>query len=215
MMAAGIAGIGAQCAAGASIYLLDTTPPDALHAGFLERVTKELPQKVRVVSMREIETAMGELHAELTRRQASDSDDHEPIFFLINGIHRARVLRKAEDDFSFSSSDDAKPKPDKQLAEMLREGPPLGMHTIVWCDTAGNTSRALDRGGIKEFDWRVLFQMSATDSSMLIDSPEAGKLGLHRALLYSEEQGTIEKFRPYAMPDEGWVREVGSKLRGT
>ena len=59
----------------------------------------------------------------------------------------------------------------------------------------------------------MLFQMSATDSSMLIDSPEAGKLGLHRALLYSEEQGTIEKFRPYAMPDEGWVREISERLR--
>ena len=167
-----------------------------------------------MVPMRDIPDAMTELAAELTRRQTADTDDHEPAFLLINGIQRCRPLRKAEDDFSFSSMDEDKaPKPDKQLAELLREGPALGMHTLVWCDTAGNAQRSLDRNGIKEFDWRVLFQMSVTDSSMLIDAPEAGKLGLHRALLYSEEQGTIEKFRPYALMVEAWIKETARILR--
>jgi hypothetical protein len=52
--------------------------------------------------------------------------------------------------------------------------------------------------------------MSATDSSNLMDSPAASRLGTHRALLFSEEQGSFEKFRPYAPPSSewlGWVRE--------
>jgi hypothetical protein len=213
MMAAGIIGIGAQCSTKASVYVIDSTPPDAPHAGYLERIAATLPQQVRPVAMRDIGAAMSELAAELARRQESATDDHEPVFLFVHGIQRCRPLRKAEDDFSFSS-DDSGPKPDKQLAELLREGPALGMHTIVWCDTAGNASRALDRNGLKEFDWRALFQMSSTDSSMLIDTPEAGKLGLHRALLHSEEQGSAEKFRPYAVPDEAWAMDIGKHFLG-
>ncbi|HET6406645.1 MAG TPA: hypothetical protein VFG14_02100, partial [Chthoniobacteraceae bacterium] len=56
-------------------------------------------------------------------------------------------------------------------------------------------------------------QMSANDSASLIDSPKAGGLGLHRALLYNEQQGTLETFRPYAMPDAGWISEAGERLR--
>src|SRR2546430_12485844 len=52
-----------------------------------------------------------------------------------------------------------------------------------------------DRASMREFDNRVLFQMSAADSSNLIDSPAANKLGTNRALAYSEEQGVMEKFR--------------------
>ena len=70
----------------------------------------------------------------------------------------------------------------------------------------------MDRGAMREFDNRILFQMSANDSSNLIDSPAANKLGFHRALAYSEEQGVLEKFRPYALPDSDWYSEARSAL---
>jgi hypothetical protein len=54
--------------------------------------------------------------------------------------------------------------------------------------------------------------MSATDSSNLIDSPAGNKLGVNRALAYSEEQGSMEKFRPYAVPNAKWLAEVKEKL---
>jgi ABC-type Zn uptake system ZnuABC Zn-binding protein ZnuA len=65
---------------------------------------------------------------------------------------------------------------------------------------------------MRELDNRILFQMSATDSSNLIDSPAANKLGANRALAYSEEQGSMEKFRPYALPNEKWLAEVKQTL---
>ena len=66
---------------------------------------------------------------------------------------------------------------------------------------------------MREFDHRILFQMSAADSSNLIDSPAANKLGFYRALAFSEEQGVLEKFRPYAMPDKAWLAHVAERLR--
>ena len=72
--------------------------------------------------------------------------------------------------------------------------------------------RTLDRASLREFDNRILFQMSASDSSNLIDSPLANKLGANRALAYSEEQGVLEKFRPYALPSAEWLEEAKAQL---
>jgi len=59
---------------------------------------------------------------------------------------------------------------------------------------------------------RVVFQMSASDSASLIDSPLAATLGLHRALLYNDREGSLETFRPYAQPGGDWLEEVSSRF---
>jgi len=59
----------------------------------------------------------------------------------------------------------------------------------------------------------VVFQMSAEDSANLIDTPAASKLGPYRALFYSEEEGRLEKFRPYGLPSEAWFAWAGDRLR--
>ena len=61
---------------------------------------------------------------------------------------------------------------------------------------------------MKEFENRILFQMSANDSSTMIDTPAASKLGENRALYYSEEENRIEKFRPYGIPELEWLEGV-------
>ena len=76
-----------------------------------------------------------------------------------------------------------------------------------------NLQRTLDRPGMREFGMRVVFQMSVSDSSNLIDSPLAMKLGVHRALFANEETGTLEKFRPYGLPSEAWLEHVRQQLR--
>jgi DNA segregation ATPase FtsK/SpoIIIE, S-DNA-T family len=58
----------------------------------------------------------------------------------------------------------------------------------------------------------VLFQMSANDSSNLIDNPAANKLGMFRALVFSEEQGVMEKFRPYGLGDKAWWQRLREKF---
>jgi ABC-type multidrug transport system fused ATPase/permease subunit len=194
----------------ARFYLLEGTPADSPCAGVLESVAAALPHQVTRVAYREVGDALNEIAQELARRQ-TESTSHQAIYLMVVGLQRYRILRKQEDDFSFSRSDEeAAPKPDKQFAELLSEGPSLGIHSIVWADTPISIERTLDRGSLRQFDYRVLFQMSAADSSNLIDSPLANKLGAHRALLYSEENGTFEKFRPYQLPDPQWIEKLAA-----
>jgi DNA segregation ATPase FtsK/SpoIIIE-like protein len=197
-----------------SFLVMDGTPSDSFLAGNLEKVMSVLPNEVKHIDYRKVEETINEIAEELARRQGDDQGNHPAIFLIINGLQRYRPLRKGEDEFSFSMSDEPKkPNAGKQFADILREGPNHGIHTITWCDTLANIERTFDRGMMREFDNRILFQMSSNDSSNLIDSPVANKLGFFRALAYSEEQGVMEKFRPYGLPPAAWLKHVAAQLK--
>ncbi|MEX0745914.1 MAG: FtsK/SpoIIIE domain-containing protein [Phycisphaeraceae bacterium] len=217
LLSASLLSLAAQHAPDAARFVvLDGTPTDAQWAGQFDRLAAALPHEVRVVPFRESEQAMAELVELVQQRQADGGDEaRQAVYVIVNGLQRYRMLRKSEDDFSFSMSDegDAGDKPDKQFAEVLREGPALNVHTLAWCDTATALERTLERTALREFDCRVLFQMSANDSSNLIDNPVANRLGSNRALAYSEEQGVMEKFRPYALPDDAWLKQVADRFQ--
>jgi DNA segregation ATPase FtsK/SpoIIIE-like protein len=202
----------------AKFYVLDGSAADSPLARVLPQVKEMLPHDVRMIDYRSVPDAINELHEEMTRRQSQESDQPSntlpSIYVVINALQRYRALRKQEDSFGSFSMDEGekKPQPDKQLAELLRDGPALGIHLLAWADTPASVDRTFDRATMREFDHRILFQMSANDSSNLIDSPAANKLGLNRALAYSEEQGTLEKFRPYALPDPQFLARVKQSL---
>jgi hypothetical protein len=193
----------------ARFYLLDGSPVDSALAGQLGQLKDILPHPVTNVTWRDLAATFAGLAAEIKSRQEATADDQTPVYILIYDIQRFRDLRKADDDFGYSRYDEDKPVPPAKLfTDVLRDGPPVGVHTIVWCDSVNNMNRTLDRQGLKEFENRVLFQMSTNDSSSLIDSPVASKLGENRAMYYSEEANRIEKFRPYGIPAPEWLESV-------
>ncbi len=224
LVSAALVSLAAQCSC--RFIILDGSPPDAPGAGVFERIAAAIPHECRNIGWHDVADAIAELAKEVDRRsgpaapgwgktppragvpQTSDAF----IFLVIFGLQRYRMLRRNEDAFSFSRDEQARPQPDVQFADLLREGPSVGVHTLAWANTLSTLERTLDRQTVHEFDHRVLFQMSAADSSNLIDSPIANQLGLHRALLHSEEQGGIERFRPYDAIRDDWLADVGRKL---
>ena len=195
------------------LWLLHAAPADANGAGRWKRVVDALPAPARLVGPDEAGTAIGEIAAEVARRQ-QEAGAAPPIFLLIDDLSRFRDLRKSDDDFGFGGFDREKAaSPGQQFAEILREGPAIGVHAIVWCDSYNNVDRWFSRQTIREFEMRVAFQMSAADSSNPIDSPAASRLGVNRALLYSDERGTLEKFRPYGPPSDAWLQHVSDATK--
>jgi hypothetical protein len=195
---------------GLRFYLFDGSPVDSSLSGELAKLERAIPHPVTNVTSRELPEVMANIADEVERRRNQDTEELAPIYLLIYDIQRFRDLRKGDDDFGFSSSfgEDKPASPSKSFTTILKEGPAVGVHAIVWCDSVNNLNRTFDRGGLREFEIRVLFQMSANDSSSLIDSPAAGKLGPNRALFYSEEENRVEKFRPYGLPDPRWLERV-------
>lgn len=200
-------------AAPARFHVLDGTRPDSPDAGFWQRFARQVPVEIQVSPPAKTPDAIRPLAAEAARRQEAGVEGDPPIFLVIFGLSRFRELRRDEEDFGFSSFSEDKPQPvARQFTSLLRDGPAVGIHTLVWCDTYSNASRWLDRQTLRDLDHRVLFQMSATDSANLMDSPAASRLGVHRALLYSEEQGSAEKFRPYGPPPADWLAWLREQL---
>ena len=149
----------------------------------------------------------------IRRAEQSDPEAAPPVFLFIHGLQRFSRLRY-EEEFGFSSANaEAEPSPGSVLNDLICERTRLGFHVIASCDTYNNVNRFLSRKALSEFEMRVLFQMSANDSASLVDSPKAGMLGLHRALLFNAQEGYLETFRPYALPGPDWVEEVGRSLR--
>ncbi len=217
MMMMGVLGIAAQHPPvgpqASRFYLLDGSPVDSALSGQLGKIKDVLPHPVTNVTWRDLATTYTNLAGEIKRRQESTSDDQAPIYIVIYDVQRFRDLRKSDDDFGYSRYDEDKPAPPSKLfGDVLRDGPPVGIHTLIWCDSVNNMNRTLDRQGMKEFENRILFQMSANDSSSLIDTPAASKLGENRALYYSEEENRIEKFRPYGIPELEWLESVKQRF---
>jgi hypothetical protein len=198
--------------ASAFFHVVDGSQAAAPQNGLLARLPDVLPQGVRVTGWRDLPAVLAELSAELERRQKANDGEAPALYLVLYALQRMRDLRRSDDDIGFLRRGDEPPSPTQQLATLLREGPALGVHTLIWCDTLSNLQRALDRQAMRELGQRVVLQMSVADSSNLIDSPLASKLGLHRALLCSEEDGRMEKFRPYGPPPEEWLAWVKERL---
>lgn len=198
---------------GLQIWLIDGQPPDAMLAGRLATFAAALPHVVHRVTVRNVESSMQDLAAILADRADGRREGRATILIIGVDMHRLRDLRVQEDDYGFSMDDtDAGARPDKVLGDILREGPAVGMHAMLWFDGTANLGRTLDRNSQREFEQKILFQMSANDSGQLIDSTAAADLGLHRGLLYVEDTGTLEKFRPWALPDAAWLKQCAEAM---
>ena len=85
----------------------------------------------------------------------------------------------------------------------------------MWWYAAGRACQQLP--GLRNAAEMLLYELPTLarhNLSKLEDRmmPAANKLGFHRALYYSEEQGLLEKFRPYAPPADAWWADLRRRL---
>jgi hypothetical protein len=213
----------------ARFMVIDYSPVDGQYATYLPEIIAQLPhaqQTMGIIPRRRLDESLTNLVAEIQQRLAREDqlsngvsasqDRPGSIYLVIYGLQRARDLRP--DDMmgmpTFNASGIPEPPSAAQLfSTILRDGPEVGVHTLVWCDTVTNLSRSLDRRALREFSMRAAFQMSAEDSATVLDSPAASRLGTFRALYVSEDEGIMETFRPYGLPPTKWLTPNTEALR--
>ncbi|MFN0066127.1 MAG: FtsK/SpoIIIE domain-containing protein [Limisphaerales bacterium] len=209
MFGAALVALAAQHPAEAARFVvLDASAPDTLARAELDRLLAAVPRAVTRVNQAELPAALARLAAELEAR--ADGVPAAPVLVFIAGLQNFRKLRQ-DDDFGFGAAGE-EPNPAARLLELLRDGPARGLHVVAACDTWANVNRFLGRKGLGEFSARVLFQMSAADSAALTDLPDASQLGLHKALLFHDREGSVETFRPYGRLDGGWLERARAAL---
>jgi len=216
ILATAVAAIAAQQrnATEPRVLVLDGTRPESTEQGAWSDLAAALPGQLTVSGLRDAAEVIASLSAEVARRGESSEAIHTPRFLVIHDLAQFRNLRMSEDEFSFSSATKTNGQPtpvDKQFRNLLREGAAVGVHVLMWCDSYNSLNRFVDRLTLRELDYRVALQMSSSDSTSLIDSPAASRIGEHRAIFYRDDLGTQVKFRPYGLPSADWLAFVGKQ----
>ncbi len=151
-----------------------------------------------------------EFTAEMQRREElPDHASSAEMLLVIRDIGQFREIRRDEDEFSLGSFGEPKEVTlSSRFGDLIRRGPLVGIHVVVWADTFSNAMRWLSNSLLREFENRIGLRMNQTDSASLVDSPVAAGLGPGRALLYRDQTGAVEKFRPFAWPTNEWLKQV-------
>jgi hypothetical protein len=177
---------------------------------FASSFTKGIAPRFSLRKAAEADATVAELSAELATREAAGDGSNSPTIILaIRNIGQFRSLRRDEDDFGmggFGATKSATPA--SQLGDLIRKGPLVGIHVIVWSDTFSNSMRWLSNSLLREFDSRIAFRLNQTDSSSLIDTPAAASLSPGRAILYRDQTGAADRFRPFSWPSQQWLSNV-------
>jgi hypothetical protein len=213
MIALSLVALAAQHPAGtARFVVIHGSAPGTPDAEQFERIAKTIPHGLTLATALEIPDVIRDLSAEMKTRASGETPlaGAPSVFVFIHGLHKFKKLRH-EDDFSFGGGE-GEASPGAAFNDLITEGSALGIHIVATVDSFNNVNRSMSRKALSEFEMRIVFQMSANDSASLIDSPKASTLGLHRALLYNEQAGTLETFRPYAAPDAGWFERAAAQL---
>jgi len=168
-----------------------------------------LPHPLEVAGPRQAGALLTQLLALLDQRLSGEAAPTE-VFLLIPGLQRWRELRST-DAYGTQQSE-----PAKGLTRLAEEGPEVGIHLLAWADSLATAERVFKRGGLAHFDLRVALQMNDKESTDLLGSPSAARLGENRALFRHEdwESGRMEKFKPYALPEEEELARLIALLRG-
>ncbi len=180
------------------IVLIQASKPTDARCLSLSKRMKQLRCELQEGDARSVDQLLSELHQTLRSRiDTPDSySEWKPILLVVLNIGRLRTLRP-EDEFGMGSFGETKLTPDKQLEEILREGPTHHIHVLIWSENANTVGRWLGRAAQREIEIRILGQMSANDSTHLIDSVAAAHLGAHVMLLHDDATSTEARFRPY------------------
>lgn len=218
MITAALISIAAQCHPDeVRITVLDLVTTDTPWAGTMGKLSEALPHKVQMLQHREIAGYLAELDTLISTRQNNPTDlKNIPIFFIIQGIHRAREIQR-QDDFSFlKTQESTSSNISEQFSRILKEGPEVNIHVIAWCDTYANCQRKIGRESIQDFGMRAALSMSAEESNNFLDNPLASKLDKpNRSIYYDDERiGIFEKFRPYQIPNVEWLARINQLLQG-
>jgi hypothetical protein len=183
----------AQCPPGAAtLYALNlTNTDDKLYEEF--QWLAQAGQDVRVGERRHVAGFVTTLSQALEERSRGaeqvNAPPPSPIVLGLFGLQRARDLLR----------DGGNGAVVKQFSALLRDGPDMAIHCIVWADTFANVLRSLENRDIAEFDARVAL-LGGDSARLLGEQATAVKLKRHHGVLYQQDKPTdVEKFRCYEL----------------
>ncbi|HMP22467.1 MAG TPA: hypothetical protein PKC39_16035, partial [Ferruginibacter sp.] len=148
---------------------------------------------------RQVKETLQAIKQEVEIRLSGSSTSNSNLYLSFFSLQRGRAFRK--DGYSMSDEGNL-------LSYILKEGPDVGVFSLVQVDTMDNFSKNLDDNLLKEFSQRIASQMNPDNSVKVIGNQKAAKLGGNRAWYYDDNENTMIKFKPYELPTFSWVAQL-------
>ncbi len=164
-----------------------------------DELFKSIEQDCVAVNSRQVKEILQSIKEEIENRLSGSSANKPNIYLAFFSLQRGRVFRK--DGYSMSDEGNL-------LAHILKEGPDVGVYSLVQVDAMDNFTKNLDDNLLKEFSQRIASQMNPDNSVKLIGNQKAAKLGSNRAWYYDDNENTMIKFKPYELPAFTWVAQL-------
>ena len=163
----------------------------------LQIVFESLPFSSQIVSKTaEIVETLTAIKEEIDERRKDEERPQDHIYLSIYAFQLARMFDKGGrrgDDVSESGM---------LLDYILKNGPAVGVFTIMQCDNWDNLSRI--GNPLSSFTYRVALQMTENDSNKIVGSSIASKLfvfnrpsSVYRAYFRDNNRNINIKFKPY------------------
>ena len=186
-------------AAGARVEVVDFLP---IEDGLEDLVGAYLASShVALKRRRQLPDLLTSLSIMVDERVEADDVGAEATLLMLFGMHRAR-------DFDTESVDfDTERDLPGLLARIVRNGPEVGVHTFMWCETLPALSRRVGSAVTRECSWRLAGRMSADDSHSLIGVDTAVGLREQQVIVANEDLGRIQRCTSLSRPPAPWVDE--------
>lgn len=202
-----MASISAQLPEGQGRVLLAnlTNVDSELHDEF--EAFYELPTPTEVGLRSDVVDFIGQAHTELeTRRVAAENRDRKrrrtltpPMFLVLFGLQRARKLRK---------EGLRAPEATARLLEVIREGPDVGVHVVVWLDTVASLKALMSTTDTAEFGGRLALNSGDAASILGPQHQPVPKLkGNYALLVDAEHPEDLHKVRCYGSDSLTWLEQ--------
>ena len=131
------------------------------------------------------------------RKDLTDESEMEHIYLHVTAFQLGRMFDMV------GASGDRQSECGKLLESILKDGPSLGVFTVLQVDNLSSLNR-LGRGVLNYFNHRIALQMTEIDSNKVVSTSAANKLKVpgrpssdYRALYFNFMNNEITKFKPY------------------
>ncbi len=160
----------------------------------LERAASELG----VVTPRRSQLAqtIEHLKSEVDDRHATEDFRAPALVLVLHGVERAADL----DPEDYASSEPLS----KQLTQLMKAGPEVGVHTIVVAQSPNGLQRRLGREGLSQVAVRVTGRLSADDSRDFLGATGAGDLRPNQLLLADRSRDDLRVVRAFSPVGLSW-----------
>lgn len=148
---------------------------------------------------RRIDEVVNLLAKEVAERHASSDYRAEAKVLVLVGVHRARELDPEDyDDESLLA----------KIRRLVKDGPEVGIHVIVWADRKASLDRRFDSQTLREFGLRFLGRMSEDDSRSLADTEQAASITPAQLVFDDFDKAVTVVVRRLGFPGPEWIGDV-------